>query len=166
MLVVTRQLINELVTDEPRNSEGDFRYPQERDNSNFWGGLRREEYGILYLISEAQGSWRVCLQSPLRQAGPAGNSFYTGGHTYTPPDICWEVPIAMDANLGESHRLESLCKASEGTSQRHHSWALPTRPGVWSLHPRGLSSPICSQVGHWQRDSPAILPGQVEKVAG
>ena len=83
-----------------------------------------------------------------------------------PPDTCREVPIAMDANLGESQWLEGLCKASEVSTQGHHSWTLPTRSRVWPLHPRYLSSPICSQVGHWQRDSPTILPWQVEKVAG
>ena len=61
-------------------------------------------------------------------------------YIHPPPDTCWEVPIAMDANLGESHRLEGLCKASEGTSQHHHSWALPPpqRPFLSHLLSSGL----------------------------
>lgn len=70
----------------------------------------------------------------------------------------------MDANLGESQWLEGLCKASEVSTQGHHSWTLPTRSRVWSLHPRYLSSPICSQVGHGKETAPLSYHGRLRKL--
>lgn len=86
---VTSQLVNELVTDKPYlQMTQDFRYPQERGNSNSWEEFKRRRVMEFYnsSINEAQGGRRGWSQSHNKEAGRAGSCThaYTHARTHVP----------------------------------------------------------------------------------